>query len=275
MKDLKYINQLITENIHLDEVEASESDLIIEHFIAEHLPVKVKGLAEDWKTNEWTLDFFKENKGDLRFPVRRKNMQDQKDEEKEMALKEYIQYMLEVERQPVENPYYLNTTFSPTVDMLDDYQVPDYFKCYFDNFRNIPDKTTLSWIYLAPKYSITGLHIDVIESSAWNLVISGKKFWVFYPKEQNPYLYAGAVNPFAPDTNKHPLYQKAEPMVCVQNPGEIIFTPSGWYHAVLNLETGISLTENFINEYNIDAVRSYCKAVGIDTGNLEQLYKVV
>lgn len=270
MIDKAYVQQLIDENIQLDEVEVTEEDFLLEHYISTSTPVKIKGLADDWKTDRWTLDFFKEKMGHLKFPVRHRNTTNQKDEEKEMTLAEYIPYVQDNEKEPEESPYYLNTTFGPSNDLLTDYNVPDYFKCAFNNFREIPDKTTLSWIYIAPTNSVTGLHIDTIASSAWNLVISGKKFWVFYPIDQNPLLYGGEVNPFAPDFDKHPLYKKADPMICVQNPGEVIFTPSGWYHAVLNLNMGVSLTENFINEYNIEMVKAYCDSVGIPT---EELYK--
>lgn len=272
MIDKTYVQSLIDKNIHMDEVDASEQELIVDNYMLAGEPVKIKGLAADWNTNLWTLDFFKEQKGELSFPVKRKDAAGTKDEQKEMQLKDYIPYMQENEKNPDDNPYYLNTSFHPTEDLLQDYTLPDYFTCRFNNFRNDPDRSTLSWIYLAPTNSVTGLHIDTIASSAWNLVISGRKFWVFYPPEQNPLLYGGAVNPFAPDFNKHELYKKANPVVCVQNPGEIIFTPSGWYHAVLNLKMGVSLTENFINQYNIEKVKAYCDAVGIPTAQLYEQF---
>ena len=266
--DKNYVQSLIDNNIQVDEVEASEQELIVGNYVLAHEPVKILGLAANWKTSRWTLDFFNEQKGELSFPVKRKDALSLKDEQQEMKLKEYIPYMLENEKDPAENPFYLNTSFHPTDDLLGDYKVPDYFQCRFNNFRNDPDKPTLSWIYLAPTNSVTGLHIDTIASSAWNLVISGIKFWVFYPPVQNPLLYGGAVNPFAPDFEKHQLYSKANPIICVQNPGEIIFTPSGWYHAVLNLKMGVSLTENFINQYNIEKVKAYCDVAGIPTAQL-------
>jgi hypothetical protein len=271
--DKNYVQSLIDNNIHMDEVEASEHELIVGNYMTAHEPVKILGLADNWNTSRWTLDFFKEQKGELSFPVKRKDAVTLKEDEKVMNLKEYIPYMYENERTPVENPFYLNTSFHPTDDLLPDYTVPDYFRCRFNNFRNDPDKTTLSWIYLAPTNSVTGLHIDTIASSAWNLVISGRKFWVFYPPEQNQWLYGGAVNPFAPDFSKHELYKNATPIICVQNPGEIIFTPSGWYHAVLNLKMGVSLTENFINQFNIEKVKAYCDSVGIPTAQLYEQFK--
>lgn len=273
MIDKTYVQQLIDNNVHLDELEASEQHLIVENYVRVHEPVKIKGLATGWQTHNWTLDFFKVQKGELRFPVRRKDATGGKDEQKEMQLKDYIPYLLENEKMPEENPFYLNTSFHPTQDLLKDYMVPSYFECRFNNFRNDPERSTLSWIYLAPTNSVTGLHIDTIASSAWNLVIYGKKFWVFYPPEQNPFLYGGAVNPFAPDFVKHELYKNANPMVCVQEPGETIYTPSGWYHAVLNLKMGVSLTENFINQYNIEKVKAYCDSVGIPTTQLYEQFK--
>jgi hypothetical protein len=61
-------------------------------------------------------------------------------------------------------------------------------------------------------------------------------------------------------------------MVCVQNPGDIIFTPSGWYHAVCNLEMGVSLTENFINSSNIELVKAHCDSLGIPTEEMYEAY---
>lgn len=268
MIDKNYVESLIANHIHMDEVDASEQNLIVDNYMRLSEPVKIKGLSAGWQTDRWTLDFFKEQKGELSFPVKRRNIAGAKDDQKEMKLCDYIPYMQANEQNPDDNPYYLNTSFHPTEDLLPDYQVPEYFTCRFNNFRNDPDRSTLSWIYLAPTNSVTGLHIDTIASSAWNLVISGRKFWVFYPPEQNRFLYGGAVNPFAPDFTKYELYRNATPMVCVQDPGETIFTPSGWYHAVLNLKMGVSLTENFINQYNIEKVKAYCDSAGIPTEGL-------
>lgn len=41
-------------------------------------------------------------------------------------------------------------------------------------------------------------------------------------------------------------------MEFVQQPGEIIFIPAGWYHQVHNLETSLSLNHNVINACNAD-----------------------
>jgi oxalate decarboxylase/phosphoglucose isomerase-like protein (cupin superfamily) len=42
---------------------------------------------------------------------------------------------------------------------------------------------------------------------------------------------------------------------CVQLPGEVIFIPHGWIHAVLNLELSVAWTQNFASPANALAVR--------------------
>jgi hypothetical protein len=80
---------------------------------------------------------------------------------------------------------------------------------------------------------------------------------LFYPPEQGEFLYSGEVDAFNPELSRYPLFAHTCPLMCVQNPGEIVFTPSGWWHQVVNEQRCISIAGYFVNESNAGQVNKF------------------
>lgn len=49
------------------------------------------------------------------------------------------------------------------------------------------------------------------------------------------------------------------PMDLVQSAGETVYVPNGWWHAVLNVEESIAVTQNFCNTTNFPRVWMHTK----------------
>ena len=227
-------------------------------------PVLISDVMDDWRAKyHWTNQLISEKFGFYEEYATRVN---NKNDRKLFKVSDYLNYMDDC-TDP--DPYYLNNCkFHLKTEMAGDYSVPGYFSSCLDLRRNeMPLESRLSWLYIGASNTFSGLHLDIYNTSAWNAMVSGRKRWLFYPPGQSRYLYNGLVNPFKPDLEKYPEFSKASHITCIQDPGEVVFTPSGWWHAVMNEKAGISLTENFINESNYDMV----SATLLHLGKMEEL----
>ncbi len=136
------------------------------------------------------------------------------------------------------------------------------YLAYFDLFAAFPElradvdfsywrgrlKFPVGWI--GPAGSYTGLHYDIAD----NLfsVFHGSKEFTLYPPAQSAWLYPGRkydigsvlseVDARNPDAARHPLFSRAMGTKVVVSAGDTLFTPRGWWHDVLGLETSISVS---------------------------------
>ena len=91
--------------------------------------------------------------------------------------------------------------------------------------------------YIGPALSGAPGHFH---RSAWNVLIYGKKRWFLYPPTEAFY------------SRQHVWswwQQQSKPtgaMECIQYPGDLVFVPDMWGHAVLNLQESVGLAAEFI-----------------------------
>jgi hypothetical protein len=103
------------------------------------------------------------------------------------------------------------------------------------------------------RQSVTSLHYHP-HGEAFACAILGEKRFVLYAPEQFPYLYPHAFydrdfacsripNVDHVDTSQFPRFQQARPVEAVLRPGEMLYIPIHWWHAVFGWpELSVSVT---------------------------------
>ena len=100
-------------------------------------------------------------------------------------------------------------------------------------------------MYIGPKTSWTPLHSDVFGSFSWSANIAGKKKWIFLiPGEEDK--LRDSLGNLSFDINLENM-ENHNAIEIIQESGEIVFVPSGWFHQVHNLEDTISINHNWFN----------------------------
>lgn len=87
------------------------------------------------------------------------------------------------------------------------------------------------------KLSRTKLHSDVVSSHSWSANICGRKQWFMMPPgSENLFRSSVTESGFVDDIREYErLFEQAKVIKFVQEPGEIVFVPSNWYHQAHNL----------------------------------------
>lgn len=241
-------------------------EVFIQEYALPGTPVVLEGAAADWPAmHKWDRNFFLRHYGELEVTVVR--TRDKRDR-KQMRLAAFMDYMQHVSDA---NPYYLASwVFGKACPaLLADYCNPPHFDRW-EKQLPVHLQPEWQWIFMGPRGSGSPLHVDTLYSSAWNAVITGRKRWLFYHPRQTAYLYQGRVDAFHPDYEAYPRFSNAEAIECIQYAGDLVYTPSGWWHQVYNEEAGVSITENFINASNYESV-----VLAIQMADLPELLEAV
>lgn len=137
------------------------------------------------------------------------------------------------------------------------YTCPQIFQDdYLNEFSLKHRADDYRFVYLGPQGTQTLLHTDVLGSYSWSHSVVGRKRWSFYSPEARG-LLVDAQGRLPRDINnvdkgKHPRFAEAVATVIVQEPGQTVFVPSGWYHQVENIDECLSVNANWVNSCNID-----------------------
>jgi hypothetical protein len=241
--------------MHIRGVDRRER-LTMQQFIDEYetpnRPVVITGAIDHWAArSKWLPKQFCDAYGEL--PVR-SNGRSTNGRRFRMKLFDFLAYAASVN---AEKYLYVfdKKIFSTHSSTEDDFEVPEYFREDLFSLMDEDDRPDYRWLLIGPHGSGSPLHTDPHRSSAWNAVLSGCKRVTFYP----PHVVPPGVDEelieseyYASDDcldwyrNTLPTLKGDElPYETLVFPGDIVFIPSGWWHAVLNIGLTIAVTQNF------------------------------
>jgi hypothetical protein len=225
----------------MDRVHRPGKREFFENWVKPRKPVIMTGLLEDWPAlGKWTPEFFADLGGDRPVRIEFGNVLHQQPRFTHWEFRRYIQTLANPGGDPEALPYL----------------------AYFDIFKFFPGlqkdlgfpfwsgriRFPIGWI--GPAGSFTGLHYDIADNLFAQ--VHGSKEFTLYPPGQTPFLYPGGkydigsvisdIDVKHPDFNRFPLFRRAQGTRITVSAGEVLFTPKGWWHSVLGLETSISVS---------------------------------
>lgn len=152
-------------------------------------------------------------------------------------------------------------------------------------------------------HSGSNIHTDPLGTSAWNTLLLGRKLWALFPPGtcEASLKTAETMGRKAGGNNKQmgallateggvavkrpldfcasgwfahmlpglPAEVAAEKILFIQEQGETVFVPAGWFHAVLNLSTAVCVTQNYASPHDYSKVSRALYSTGGSEGDSE------
>lgn len=228
------------------------------------------GSRRRWVTSEGKPDFeyLQQKYGDAVVPVANCGVREYNSNPKEhMSFRDYISYWKDYIQggySSLRGCLYLKDWHlcrdSLVNDLEDIFTLPVYFSSdWLNEFWDVLNVDDYRFVYAGPRGTWSPFHADIFRSFSWSVNICGKKKWLFFPPGEEEALRDCHGNlPYDVtstellDTHLYPKIQHHSlPIEVIQEPGEMVFVPSGWHHQVYNLDDTISINHNWVNGCNL------------------------
>ncbi|XP_022587109.2 bifunctional arginine demethylase and lysyl-hydroxylase PSR [Cyclospora cayetanensis] len=226
----------------------------IRNFEVPGRPVLLCGWMDEWPAmKKWDLETLLHDYRLAKFKVGEKDNGDKI----KLSMKYFMDYL---KHQTDDSPLYLFESAvedkANTCGLLNDWQVPDLFPVDLHAIVGDERRPPHRWFCVGPKRSGTTVHIDPLGTAAWNAVTSGYKRWALFPPNVSKQIVKGKHlmksgeddEPIMWFQNILPRIKEKYPDIpvyeCIQGPGEVIYVPPNWWHAVLNLSDCVACTQN-------------------------------
>lgn len=126
--------------------------------------------------------------------------------------------------------------------------------------RRYRQRGLLAVLFLGGAGTVTPMHADGMTTGAYLSQVVGRKYFYMLPPDQDPLVYPrpfrrqfgmSMVDFRQPDLERHPRFKYAQPIEFIVHPGETLYIPHRWWHAVIALDLSISYSCQIVNDANV------------------------
>ena len=247
--------------LHADALEPAS---FVMRFARPRRPVVLRGIVEQWPAwGKWSTRFFADELGNIVVPVDLGGGPQQQRFRK-MPLREYFGLLSSGSPCSRHVPYVRLWRFEESCPALArDFAVPrQYVDDHFERLpRHLRPSQAPCWLFIGPPGAATPLHLDPWATHAWFAQLQGRKRFVLFPPADAQHVWDARSGAFADPLGEvnaavFPRYGEARRVDVTLEPGDFLYLPPGWAHAVDTLEgeVSISLTANFLDRRSHQAI---------------------
>lgn len=213
----------------------------IENYLKPKRPVVFTDLSKDWPaTQKWTFDYLRSTYGQLDVPVIGPDYHKPGPNYMKSGLTmKFGDYLTKIQQGPTQERIFLWNVFDHARELTSDVENPTICDGWVDKFP---------FMFFGGAGAVTNLHYDIDCSNVFHTHFWTRKHIILFDQEQNRYLYQhpytvqSHVDPLNPNYEKHPALRKAVGHETILTHGETLFIPSLWWHHIMYLEGGYSLS---------------------------------
>ena len=229
----------------------------LKDYIYENRPVIFKDAIKDWKAMSWTFDSIKQKVGNPEIEVQANRSHDpiyERTGSKYKTLMNFHDFIDKLVTLGRSNDLYLTgNNYSKSFAALK--PLYDELGELGDGWLDMHRLNGEMFLWIGPAGTITHAHHDLRDNLF--VQIHGRKKFIIAPACQVPYLYNrthvfSEVDFMKPDHERFPEFARADIIEVIVNPGDCLYVPVGWWHAVESLDNSISFSScniNFANDF--------------------------
>ena len=230
-------------SLKIDVVENINREEFDKKYLKPQIPVIVRGVVNDQPAGKkWTLQWFKENHGDIMVGVHDSRKVNTKKTavnkpDFEMKFSEYLDIV--ISNKPTDYRIFLFNIFKIRPELKNDLKCPKIFESTMKD---------LGFVFFGGINSVTRMHYDIDMSNVLLTQFDGKKRVVLFSPDQSALLYRLPFNTFGlvdvdkPDYEQFPGLQYAKGYDITLERGDALFMPSGYWHHVVYTTGGFSVS---------------------------------